>query len=137
MAGNPATVDEDQVAARTVPQQIVEAWARNDADAFAALFTDDATMILPNDIFVRGRDAIRAFMAAGYAGPYRGTRVTGQPVSAKFFADGAGVLVTEGGVLAPGETEVAPERAIRATWVLARRDGRWLITAYQNTPVNG
>ncbi|MET8051099.1 MULTISPECIES: SgcJ/EcaC family oxidoreductase [unclassified Streptosporangium] len=120
---------------RAVPQRIMAAWAQNDADAFAEVFAEDGTMILPGDVFVKGREGIRSFMAAGYSGPYRGTRVYGEPISATFLGDSAGVLITQGGVLAPGETEVAPERAVRAMWVLSKQDGEWLIAAYQNTPI--
>jgi uncharacterized protein (TIGR02246 family) len=45
------------------------------------------------------------------------------------------VLITEGGVLAPGET-VAAERLIRATWVVAKQDNGWQLAAYHNSPVN-
>jgi uncharacterized protein (TIGR02246 family) len=135
-SSNPApTLSPDETAVRAVPQRIMAAWAQNDPDAFAEVFAEDGTMILPGDVFVSGREGIRSFMAAGYAGPYKGTRVYGEPVAAKFLGDSAGVLITQGGVLAPGETEVAPERAVRAMWVLSKQDGEWLIAAYQNTPV--
>lgn len=129
------TEQPDTDALREVPQRIVKAWADNDADAFAEVFTEDATLILPGDVFIVGKEDIRSFMAAGYAGPYRDTRVHGVPVSVKLLGSQSAVLVTEGGVLASGDETVAPERAIRATWVLVERDGQWLITSYQNTPV--
>lgn len=134
MSATSTTID-DTTAVREVPQRIVAAWANNDGDAFASVFTEDATMILPGGIFVAGRDGIRTFMGAAYSGPYKGTRVFGEPVSAKFLGPEAAVLVTKGGVLTGQESEVAPERAVRATWVLAKQDGQWLITAYQNTPI--
>ncbi|HEV7979593.1 SgcJ/EcaC family oxidoreductase [Amycolatopsis sp.] len=130
-----ATLTEDEAAVRAVPQRIVAAWAENDAEAFAKVFTADGSMILPGDVFVTGREHIREFMAAGYAGPYRGTRVFGEPVAIKILGPTTVLLITKGGVLAPGETEVAPERAVRASWLLAKQDGEWLLTAYQNTPL--
>ncbi|WP_329087337.1 SgcJ/EcaC family oxidoreductase [Streptosporangium sp. NBC_01469] len=134
MSPSTTTVD-DEAAVREVPQRVISAWADNDPDAFAAVFAADATMVLSGGVFAAGRDQIRAFMASAFEGPYRGTRVAGQPISARFITPDAAVLVTKGGVLVPGETEVAPERAIRATWVLTKQDGQWLLTAYQNTPI--
>jgi uncharacterized protein (TIGR02246 family) len=132
---SPATTAIDETAAISeVPRRIIAAWAANDADAFAEVFAEDATMILPG-AFSTGREEIRAYMGAAYSGPYKGTRVTGRPVSAKVLGPATAVLVTQGGVLTGEESEPAAEQAIRATWVLAKIDGQWLITAYQNTPV--
>ncbi|MCF6469974.1 SgcJ/EcaC family oxidoreductase [Nonomuraea sp. MG754425] len=134
MSPSTTTATDDLTAIGEVPQRIIAAWAGNDADAFAEVFTEDATMVLPGN-FAAGREAIRAFMTQAYAGPYRGTRVAGTPISARILGPDFAVLVTKGGVLVPGESEVAPERAVRATWVLAKQDGQWLLTAYQNTPI--
>jgi uncharacterized protein (TIGR02246 family) len=131
----PATGTEDverqEIAA--LPQRMVAAWAAHDADAFAELFTSDGTMILPG-VYQKGRDAIRQFMTGAYAGPYRGTTVTGTPVDIKPLAAGAVVLVTVGGVLAPGETELSDRAAIRASWVLTKAEGSWRIGVYHNCP---
>lgn len=125
--------DADKAAVAAVPQRIVEAWAAYDPDAFAEVFTPDGTLILPG-VFEKGRDAIRAFAAAAFSGPYQGTRVTGTPIDIRFANEEAGVLITRGGILAPGETEPTPERAVHASWVVVKRDGRWQLAAYQNSP---
>jgi uncharacterized protein (TIGR02246 family) len=130
-----ATLTEDELAIREVPKRMIAAWAGNDAVAFSKLFTTDGSMILPG-VFVTGQDKILEFMTAAYAGPYRGTNVYGAPIGLKILGPGAVLLLTQGGVLAPGETEVAPERAIRASWNLVKRDGEWLVSAYQNTPIS-
>lgn len=132
----PSTSDEQRAAAAKAPQRIVAAWADNDADAFAAACTEDATMLLPGDVYLKSREEIREFMATAYAGPYKGTRVTGQPINLKFLGDDVGVVITQGGVLMPGETEVSREQAIRATWVLRKRGDDWLVSAYHNCNIN-
>ncbi|GAA0379099.1 hypothetical protein Acor_00390 [Acrocarpospora corrugata] len=119
--------------AEQAPGRIVAAWAKNDGDAFAAACTEDASLILPG-VYLKSRAEIRDFMTAAYAGPFKGTRVHGDPLSMRYLSDDVAVIVTQGGVLHPGDEKVTPEREIRATWVLTRKDDGWLIAAYQNTP---
>ncbi|HEV2450803.1 MAG TPA: SgcJ/EcaC family oxidoreductase [Streptosporangiaceae bacterium] len=126
--------EADVAAAQKVMQRIVDAWAAHNGDAFAEVFTPDASLILPGDVYLKNREEIRQYMTKGFAGPYRGTQVTGVPVNVRLLRPDVALLLTDGGVLAPGETEVAPERAVRAAWLLAKQNGDWLITAYQNTP---
>ncbi|MCC8251494.1 SgcJ/EcaC family oxidoreductase [Saccharothrix luteola] len=118
----------------SVPLRLVAAWAENDANGVADVFTEDGILILPGDVFKKGRDEIRSFMKAAYAGPFKGSGVTGNPVDVRFYADDVALLRTHGGILAPGETEIAPELAVRSTWVCVKRDGTWLLAGYQNSP---
>jgi uncharacterized protein (TIGR02246 family) len=116
-----------------VPGRLVSAWAAHDAEAFSQLFTQDGTLILPG-VYKKGRDDIRQFMEAGYAGPYKGTSVTGTPLDIKPLGTDAVALLTVGGVLAAGEKEVSSKQAIRASWILVRDDGTWRLAVYQNCP---
>ncbi|NEA33588.1 SgcJ/EcaC family oxidoreductase [Streptomyces sp. SID13031] len=132
-AAAPALPGAEQAEIAAVPARMVAAWAAHDADAFADLFTQDGTLILPG-VYKKGRDDIREFMSTAYAGPYQGTTVTGSPIDLKPLADGAVALLTMGGVLAAGATELSDEDAIRASWTLVKREGRWQLAVYQNCP---
>ena len=116
-----------------VPGRLVSAWAAHDAEAFSQLFTQDGTLIMPG-VYKKGRDEIRQFMEAGYAGPYKGTSVTGTPLDIKPLGTNAVALLTVGGVLASGEKEVSTKQAIRAAWILVKDDGTWRLAVYQNCP---
>jgi uncharacterized protein (TIGR02246 family) len=117
-----------------VPLRLVAAWSRNDADGVAEVFTEDGILILPGDVFKKGRDEIRAFMAAAYAGPFKGTGVTGNPVDVRIVDDTTALIRTHGGILAPGQDEIDPELAVRSTWVITKTTGQWQLAGYQNSP---
>ncbi|MBB0242667.1 SgcJ/EcaC family oxidoreductase [Streptomyces alkaliphilus] len=124
---------EDQAAVAALPGRIMAAWAQHDAKAFAGIFTEEGSMILPG-VHRTGRQEIETFMSGAFQGPYRGTRVTGTPLGLTFLSPEVAVVITRGGVLAPGESTVADERAVRATWVAVKRDREWFLAAYQNSP---
>jgi len=123
----------EQAAIAAVPARLVAAWAAHDADAFADLFVQDGSMMLPG-VYRTGHEDIKEFMAAGFDGPYKGTQVVGQPLEIKPLAGGAVALITEGGVIGAGETELADADAIRASWILVKRDGQWKLAVYHNCP---
>ncbi|WP_422739182.1 SgcJ/EcaC family oxidoreductase [Micromonospora sp. WMMD729] len=129
----PVLGGSDQAAIGAVSARMVKAWAAHDADAFAELFAEDGTLILPG-VYVKGRTAIRDYMADAYRGVYAGTTVTGAPIDVKPLGPGAVALLTVGGVIAAGRTELADGDAIRASWILVKRDDAWLLSVYQNCP---
>lgn len=116
----PTQADLAMIASLT--QRMIAAWALGDAESIASLFVDDCTMILAGT-FCDGRAAIHDYFTEAFQGRYRGTQVTGMPLATRFFGPDAGVLLTIGGVLEPGETEVSSKNAIRASWTVVRRDG--------------
>lgn len=126
----------ETAAVHALVDQLEVAWSEHDAKKFADLFALEGTVVLPGDILLDGRGHIQGFMTQAYQGPYKGTNVTGRPLVTHFHGENTAVMVTEGGVLAPGETEVAPQRAIRATWVAVKNNGQWLLASYQNSPLN-
>jgi uncharacterized protein (TIGR02246 family) len=127
-------VDTDRTAVHQVLSALYAAWAAGDATAFAALYRDDATVVMPG-VFHRGSAAVRQYMAAAFAGPLRGSRGIDEPRDVRIIGDTA-IVVSTAGILMAGEEQLPTERERLATWVLCRQDGRWLIAAYTNTPAH-
>jgi uncharacterized protein (TIGR02246 family) len=125
---------EDEAAINAMLSEMYRAWAANDADGFVKYYTDDATAILPGSL--RGsRKVIRDSMVAGFDGPLRDSSTVDRQLSLRFVGQDAAIAVSEGGILFAGEDAVPEARKIHATWVFERRNGRWMIAAYHNSPV--
>jgi uncharacterized protein (TIGR02246 family) len=124
--------EADEAAVRAVPDRIRDAWGAHDAAAFAAAYTSDATMILSGDRYFQGRPSILQAIKHSFAGDHKGTTLLQNIVNFRVIGPQTAVLITDGGVLAPGETVPAHERELRATWVIAKENGEWLVAAYHN-----
>jgi uncharacterized protein (TIGR02246 family) len=111
------------------------AWEANDADEFVAVYLDDATVVQPG-ILKKNRDEIRTTMAAGFSGPLKGSRVIDSTEDVRFVNDETAIVVSKGGIVFSGETACPTDRMVRATWVVAKRDGQWFVAAYHNCPAN-
>ena len=116
---------------RELLDRVYAAWG--DADAFAALYRPDATVVMPG-VFRQGRDAVRESMGAAWAGPLKDSRPIDEPLDIRVIGDSA-VVVSRSGILLSGQTELAAGAAVTATWVLTRSpDEGWAVAAYTNTP---
>lgn len=137
MTSNTTTAgsDADRQAVVDVLARLYKAWEANDAEAFVADYTDDASVIQPG-VYEKDREEIRTAMAAAFAGPLNGSRATDHPVDVRFLTDDTAIVVSEGGIIFPGQDAVASERLVRATWVLVRRDDAWRIASYHNSPAS-
>ncbi|WP_405009030.1 SgcJ/EcaC family oxidoreductase [Kitasatospora sp. NBC_01539] len=125
---------EDEAAIKAVLVESYKAWDAGDADAMVADYTADATAIMTGSLR-DGRDAIRRSMALNFEGPLKGSSTRNRQLGIRFIGEDGAIVVSESGILFAGETEVPEPRKVNATWVFERRDGRWLIAAYHNSPV--
>jgi uncharacterized protein (TIGR02246 family) len=127
-----STATTDDFTLRQALERTSDAWAIGDADAFAAVFTTGANVVIAGT-YLLGRDAVRSYVSAAFAGPFHGTRVVIDPVYVKHLGPDLVLIVTEGGVLMPGESQAAPQFAIRGTWLLARTGAEWQVEAYHSS----
>jgi uncharacterized protein (TIGR02246 family) len=127
------TRPHDEAAIKDVLESLYKAWDAGDADAFVADYTEDATAIMPGT-YRTSREEVRQGMAEGFASFLKGSTTVNKLEGIRFLGEDAAVAVSETGVRFPGETEIPADRMVYATWVLEKRDGRWLIAAYHNSP---
>jgi uncharacterized protein (TIGR02246 family) len=125
---------QDEVAIQAVLVDSYQAWEAGDADGMVANYTGDATAIMTGSLR-DSRDVIRENMALAFEGPLKNSATFNKQLSLRFVGRDAAIVVSESGILFAGETEVPDTRRVNATWVLEKRDDRWLIAAYHNSPV--
>jgi uncharacterized protein (TIGR02246 family) len=119
----------------TVIEDVYTAWAANDAEAFVSHYAEEATATLPGTL-LDGREAIRASMAASFAGELKGTKGVFRLHSARQLADGkAAVVNTTSNLVPAGGTNPIPGGWARDTWTLSLHDGAWCVDAYHSAPV--
>ena len=126
--------DADRQAVLDVLARVYRAWEAGDAEAFVADYTDDASVIQPG-VYEKDREEIRT-NSRGVRGPAHGSRVAARRVGVRFPTGDTAIVVSEDGIIFPGQDAVASERLVRATWVLVRRDGGWRIASYHNSPAS-
>jgi uncharacterized protein (TIGR02246 family) len=123
----------DTTAVLQVLDGVSKAWDANDADAFVADYTQDAYAILPGS-YLSGKEAVRASMAGGFAGPLKGTSSLNNVLKTQLLSPDTAIVISESGIRFPGETEVPGARIGLATWVLTKNNGTWKVAAYHNAP---
>ena len=124
---------EDEAAIHAVLAASYQAWEAGDAAGMVADYTPDATAIMPGSLR-HNRDVIRENMALAFAGPLKDSSTYNKQLSIRAVGPDAAIVVSESGILFPGQSEVPEAARVNATWVLERRDGKWLVAAYHNSP---
>ena len=125
----------DEQAVLDVLKGVYEAWEANDAEAFVADYLDDASVVQPG-VYKKNRHEVQSTMAGAFAGPLKGSRVIDQPQDVRFLNEDTAIVISEGGIVLPAQNVVPSEGTVRATWVLTKRDGRWLVAAYHSSAAN-
>jgi len=126
---------DDAAALTAIVKRLTLSWADNDADALAQIYAEDATVVLPGDVYLKGRREIRDWMANAFEGKWKGTHVLGIPLELRYLADNVGMLISHGGAYQPGASEVSTDDAIRGIWIFTKQGSEWTVAAYENTPV--
>jgi uncharacterized protein (TIGR02246 family) len=120
----------DLVAITAVLDRLTDAWNCGDGAAYGGEFTQDATYITYVGTLYRGAAEIGDAHQALFAKFLKGTRLVSETLDVRFCGEDIAVVITRGDThkKAPGKL-----RKVQ-TYTMARcADGRWRVTAFQNT----
>jgi uncharacterized protein (TIGR02246 family) len=129
----PDAPSADELAVRALYRRLLDGWNERSAAAFAAPFAEDGEAIGFDGSQHTGRAGIAADMrriladhpTAAYVAKVRGVYP---------LAPAAAILRAVAGLVPPGQADLNPATNALQTLVAARRDGRWQIVLFQNTP---
>ena len=127
------TFSLDEIAVRTLYQQLIDSWNRRNAEDFAALFTEDCNLIGFDGSQMTGqtevattlRDIFSQHLTQPYVYIIRGIR---------FLNPDVALLKAVVGMIPPGQVDLDPNLNAVQSLVAIRHDNTWRITLFQNTP---
>jgi uncharacterized protein (TIGR02246 family) len=89
----------DALAVHSLLQRLNEAWAQGDADAFGAVFAEDADYVVFDGTHLKGRAAIVGAHRPLFQGFMRGSRLGGDPPTMRFVTPDVALIHSKGAIL--------------------------------------
>lgn len=123
----------DETGVHALMQRLNEAWAQGDADAYARLFTQDATYIAFDGSLSEGPQAIAEMHRPLFASFLKGSRLAGQSRDVRFLTPDVALVQISGAVVRRNQRRPSRRALSVQTTVVVRQEDRWLIAAFQNT----
>ncbi|WP_039794417.1 SgcJ/EcaC family oxidoreductase [Nocardia araoensis] len=130
-----ATLDQrrtDDLALRSLFDNLMQAWTDNDAAAYAALFTDDSDYVSYDGTRATGRSEHQANHDKLFRGVLAGSALVGELESIRFVSPDAAIVHGTASVLMPWRSRLPERRRSRQTLVTVRTAQGWKITALHN-----
>ncbi|BDU05172.1 SgcJ/EcaC family oxidoreductase [Nocardia cyriacigeorgica] len=110
---------------------LTRAWDANDAEAYGALFTEDATYTTWVGTIYAGREDIITSHRALFDGPLGGTRLADRYLSLRLLTDDVAVLLTRGDTY-EDEPPSSPSK-VQSYTMVREDDDTWRVAAFHNT----
>lgn len=126
---------EDEAAIRGLLDRMGEAWAGGDGDAYASVFSEDASYVAATGQRTVGRQEIAESHQRIFDSVFKGTRLgRGHALRLQPITPDVVIVHGSGAVLFTGEKEetVAPNGLL--TMVAARQGASWQFVCFTNTP---
>ncbi|MGZ4160207.1 MAG: SgcJ/EcaC family oxidoreductase [Neobacillus sp.] len=123
--------DETQI--RELYQRFIEGWNNRSADAMTEPFVEEGEMIGFDGSQYIGREEMFSNLQQIFAHHPTAPYVVKVTAVRSLGSEGA-VLRAIAGMVPPGKSEINPNVNSHHTLVAVKKDGKWLIELFQNTP---
>jgi uncharacterized protein (TIGR02246 family) len=139
MNGNSQTLSSsssaiaDEAEIRALYQQLMDGWNAASGYAFASQFEGNGDLVGFDGTHINGRYEIALFHQHLFDMFLKGSRLVGKVRSVRFVTSDVAVMLTVGGTVMAGQTDLDPERNSVQTLVAVKRNGKWSLAAFQNT----
>ncbi|MEV5652760.1 SgcJ/EcaC family oxidoreductase [Nocardia sp. NPDC052254] len=111
--------------------EMTAAWDRNDADAYGATFTENATYTTFVGTYYSGRRDLTEAHRALFNGFLKGTKLADSFLGVRFYGDDVAIVTSRGDRYEDGRPA---ELSKTQTYTVVReRDGTWRIASFHNT----
>ncbi len=124
---------EDEKAVRGLYTELLDAWNHHSAAAYAALFEEVCNVVGFDGSLMNGRREIETELSRIFADHVTAAYV-GIVREVRFLPPEVAVLRAVAGMVTPGQSDINPAVNTIQSLVAVKREGRWRITLYQNTP---
>ena len=100
----------DEVAIRSLYQQLMDGWNRGSGEAFAASFAEVGDLVGFDGTYLKGRQEIISFHQQLFDTYVKGSRLVGKIRHVRFVTSDVAIIHTIGGTIMAGQTDIEPER---------------------------
>ncbi|WML43041.1 SgcJ/EcaC family oxidoreductase [Neobacillus sp. PS3-40] len=129
--GNFHSIEENLV--RTLYKDFIQGWNNRDAGQMANLFSEDGNMIGFDGSQMNGKIEMDAVLSQIFIDHPTGSYV-GIIREVRFLSNDVAVLRAEAGMVPHGHSDINPAINSVQTIVAMKKESRWYIAVFQNTP---
>lgn len=128
-----ASPPNDEIEVSALYMQLLDCWNRRNAGDFAALFAEDGNSVGFDGSPLNGRAEIETTIRQIFA-DHQTSAYVGKIREVRFLTPQVAILRAVSGMVSPGQSDLNPAVNTIQTLIATKRDGRWRIALFQNTP---
>jgi uncharacterized protein (TIGR02246 family) len=117
----------------TLYQRLLQAWNRQDANGFAALLSESATVVGFDGSVMHGRQEVSTALQ-GIFQHHKTARYVWKIRSIRMLDTQVALLEAAAGMIPPNQTAIKPETNAIQHLLARLHHGQWRIELFQNTP---